>query len=52
MNLIKGTMLTNEHLAMKRPGDGLSPMMIDIVLGKEIKSDLPADHKLNWQDFK
>jgi N-acetylneuraminate synthase/N,N'-diacetyllegionaminate synthase len=45
----KGTILTQEHLTMKRPGDGISPMKIRSVLGKVINQDLPAETKLTLQ---
>ena len=50
-DLSVGTMLKPEHLLMKRPGDGISPMQIQTVLGKIILFDLPADHKLVWDDL-
>lgn len=43
--------LTNDHLIMKRPGDGISPMMIDLVVGRKVKNALPADYKLDWKDL-
>jgi N,N'-diacetyllegionaminate synthase len=46
-----GEVLTNGHLIMKRPGDGISPMMIDMVLGRKVKDTLPADYKLDWKDL-
>jgi sialic acid synthase SpsE len=36
---------------MKRPGDGLSPMLYKEVIGKKLKADLPADHKLLISDL-
>jgi sialic acid synthase SpsE len=50
-NLPAGTELTSSMVIMKRPGDGISPMMIDEVIGRTVKTDLPADHKLNWRDL-
>lgn len=50
--LPRATKLTEKHLVMKRPGDGISPMKMDDVIGKEIVSDLPADHKLKYSDLK
>lgn len=46
-----GTKLTDDHLVMKRPGDGISPMMITKIVGHTIKKGLPADYKLNWNDL-
>ena len=45
-DLPKGHMLTNKDLIMKRPGDGISPMNIDLVLNKNLKIDLKKDDKL------
>ena len=36
---------------MKRPGDGLSPMDIEKVIGKELKRDLAEESKLMWEDL-
>ena len=50
-NLPKGHILTEKDLIMKRPGDGISPMLLSQVLDKSIKSDLDIDHKLDWEDI-
>jgi len=47
----KGEKIQHHHLAMKRPGDGISPMMIDQVLGKTAVRDLAEDDKLSWEDI-
>lgn len=44
----KGTQLIAEDLIMRRPGDGISPMNIDQVLGKIVRLDLQEDTKLEW----
>lgn len=44
----KGTQLIAEDLIMRRPGDGISPMKIDQVLGKIVRLDLQEDTKLEW----
>lgn len=44
----RGELVTQEHLIMKRPGDGISPMLIDTVIGKKFKTDVEADTKLTW----
>jgi N,N'-diacetyllegionaminate synthase len=46
-----GHILTADDLEMKRPGDGLSPMLLDTVIGKKAKSKLPAEHKLTLNDL-
>lgn len=50
-SLEKGHILTSDDLVMKRPGDGISPMKMNEVLGKKIASNLLQEHKLNWEDL-
>ncbi|HEX8514848.1 MAG TPA: N-acetylneuraminate synthase [Bacteroidia bacterium] len=50
-DLTKGHLITESDLIMKRPGDGISPMEIDKVIGKQLLKDLVAEHKLNWEDL-
>ncbi len=38
-----GEILSNENLAIKRPGTGISPMKWDDVIGKEAKKDFEQD---------
>lgn len=45
------TVLRSEHLVMKRPGDGLSPMDIEKVIGMKLVVALKADTKLKWSDL-
>lgn len=51
IDLKKGEILKEDHLAMIRPGDGISPMLIDEVVGKKITKNLLVDHKINWEDL-
>ena len=46
-----GSLLHANDLEMKRPGDGISPMKLKTVIGRKIKYDLPADHKLSERDI-
>lgn len=39
----KGELFTMENIAVKRPGNGISPMEIDDVLGREAKRDFQYD---------
>ena len=50
-NLKKGTVLSQNHLIMKRPGDGITGFEIKYILGRKIISDLKKDHKVSWKDF-
>jgi N,N'-diacetyllegionaminate synthase len=45
----KGEVITRAHLVMKRPGDGISPMEIDNVVGKKSRVSLDEDIKLAWE---
>lgn len=49
--LKKGDRLSYDNLISKRPGDGITPMSIDELVGKQIKHDLPEDHKVSYTDF-
>lgn len=48
-NLKIGHILSYSDLIMKRPGDGISPMEIDSVLGKKTTKNLTEDTKLEWK---
>lgn len=47
----KGSVLKEEDLVMKRPGDGISPMKMDLVIGKKLLNDFSADHKLELNNI-
>ncbi|WP_316826392.1 N-acetylneuraminate synthase [Pedobacter miscanthi] len=47
----KGEIILESDLEMLRPGDGLSPMKMREVIGKQIVGNLPAGYKLNSTDF-
>ena len=47
-----GQQIQKKDLVMKRPGDGISPMKIDSVIGKIVAQDLQKDHKLELKDLK
>jgi N-acetylneuraminate synthase len=51
-SLPAGHIITEQDLEMKRPGDGISPMQINEVLGSTIKEQLPQEHKLSFKDLK
>jgi N-acetylneuraminate synthase/N,N'-diacetyllegionaminate synthase len=46
-----GHVIQKADLIMRRPGDGISPMEIEDVLGKVINKDLQEDSKLLWADL-
>jgi N-acetylneuraminate synthase len=50
-DLPAGYTLSSEDLVMKRPGDGISPMEIDLVIGKAINKPLSSETKLSKADI-
>lgn len=46
-----GETVVQDDLEMLRPGDGISPMKIDELIGKTLKFDLKKGHKLSFLDF-
>lgn len=49
--LTRGTMLAREHLAFKKPGDGIPASRHRELLGRVLKRDLPADFKIRLEDI-
>ncbi|MDP1725453.1 MAG: N-acetylneuraminate synthase [Bacteroidota bacterium] len=47
----KGHVLTKSDLVMKRPGNGISPMEYNQVIGKKLLTNLGSDHMLNWDEL-
>jgi N,N'-diacetyllegionaminate synthase len=50
-DLPKGTVLTEADLIPLRPGDGISAMQWQNVIGKTMLSDVKAFDKLSWNDI-
>jgi N-acetylneuraminate synthase/N,N'-diacetyllegionaminate synthase len=46
-----GHVLSNSDFIMMRPGDGISPMRMDDLVGKRLLFGLPSNHKLRWEDI-
>lgn len=49
--LTKDHQITEDDLIALRPGDGLSPMLWDSIVGKRLKYDLNEFDKLDWNDL-
>lgn len=49
--LSAGTRLEKAHLAFKKPGDGIRAADYKDLLGRRVKRDLAADHKLSKDDL-
>jgi N,N'-diacetyllegionaminate synthase len=43
MKITKGDLFSNENIAVKRPGTGLSPMLLDDIIGRKVSRDFKAD---------
>jgi len=50
-DLRKGSALHNEDLIMLRPGDGISPMEVDQIIGNKLALDVLCGQKANRSDF-
>jgi N-acetylneuraminate synthase len=48
-DLKAGDSLTEENLRIVRPGYGLAPKHIDVLLGRKINRDLPSGTAMKWQ---
>ena len=47
-DLPAGTVLEPEMVTVKRPGYGIAPKHLDIVLGRALRTDVEADDVLTW----
>jgi N,N'-diacetyllegionaminate synthase len=45
-NIFKGEIFTKEHLAIKRPGTGISPMKLDKIIGTTAQRDFSVDEAI------
>lgn len=50
-NKSQGEVLRAEDFEMLRPGDGISPMKMDELVGKKVNKDLKTGHKLSLLDL-
>jgi sialic acid synthase SpsE len=48
-DLPAGTVLESEMVTIKRPGFGIAPKDLDIVLGRRLRTDVEADDVLTWE---
>ncbi len=47
-DLQAGEEITADALAAKRPGGGICPMDIDLLIGRRVRSPIPADTPVSW----
>ena len=50
-DLEKGMTIKASDIEIKRPGDGINPMQIDSVIGKNTNKSLEEGSKLKWEDL-
>lgn len=48
VDIPKGTRITRDMLIIKRPGYGIKPKFIDMVVGREAKKDIKEDEWITW----
>jgi sialic acid synthase SpsE len=46
--IASGTVITRAMLTYKRPGTGISPRFLDLVVGRTARVDIPADTTMTW----
>ncbi|QQL50834.1 N-acetylneuraminate synthase [Mucilaginibacter ginkgonis] len=51
-DLAAGTVLEEKHIGYKRPANGLSPNMVDDILGKQLLTDVKEDEALQYSAIK
>lgn len=47
----RGEIITSDNVTLKKPGIGISPSDLDIVIGKKAKEDISNDRLLYWSDL-
>ena len=45
----EGTVITRAMLTYKRPGTGISPRFLDLVVGRVARVDIPEDTTMTWE---
>jgi sialic acid synthase SpsE len=51
VDIRKGEILTEQKVAFKRPGTGISPKHLALILRKKAKRNIKYDELLDFQDF-
>ncbi len=47
----KGAVITEDMLIMKRPGTGIPPKYVDVIVGRVARRDIADDSLLTWEDI-
>jgi sialic acid synthase SpsE len=45
----RGTHITRDMVTFKRPGTGISPKLVDVVIGRTAQQDIPEDTVITWE---
>jgi sialic acid synthase SpsE len=51
VNIKKGQKITEDMLTCKRPGTGIFPKLMDVIVGKVAQKDIPEDSIIQWEDL-
>ena len=51
-NIAKGEILTKNKIYFKRPGTGISPSLLNKVLGKRVKKEITYDNLITFKNLK
>jgi N,N'-diacetyllegionaminate synthase len=49
VRIARGSSITREMLTYKRPGTGISPRHLDLVVGRVARQDIPEDTTITWE---
>jgi len=50
-DLKKGNIISAKTIVPKRPGNGISPVEFNKIIGKRLKRDVKEDQQVKWSDF-
>jgi N-acetylneuraminate synthase len=51
-NINKGEIVGMDDLAIKRPGTGIAPKFIDMIIGSHTVENITKDHEVRWSQLK
>lgn len=47
-----GEIITKENICVKRPGYGITPVLLENIVGMTACKDIPKDHWISWEDLR
>jgi sialic acid synthase SpsE len=50
VDIPRGETIKRDNITFKRPGTGISPALLETVLGRTAKRDIPEDALIEWED--